>query len=536
RPPPLARASRGEPRLLDIARPVIQPAIPLDELPPVIDVSSSEPPPPPRLSLEELLALAAENQAKLEAFDAEPPPPPPAPRPQAPPIVADDEALRERFGVTIDYPTLIAERARDAVTDLGMLGRMRRPMPEERWASGEVTEERMLTRVDALLACGSESWHDIVRLLDDRPLPDPELTFGIVFFLCSVAGDDTFDEAMRLVSLSDLADEEMRVMLADALVFAPHPRIDETLPRWLGDSSADRRALAAEVLRRRGTLLGPHLEQASRDSDPRVLASVAHALCAIERGRAAGTLGWLLAHEDERVARAALETSTRLRSPFGYERAVQLVQEDRGDFASASVIVAVSGDRDARRVLEDEVAGEGHPGVLRALGWYGDVGFVPFLLGRLRNGDEETMLAALDALERLTGASLTDADPEPTYSPEERPFVRERVDYEPGATLSMDADVWESWWRAHGRAADPKRRYRWGKPWALGDLVHELRHEQFPQRDRPYAALELGFRSHTQCTLDWTAWVQRQRKQVAEWTSRVSTSSSPPGSWPARER
>src|SRR5690606_3902896 len=148
------------------------------------------------------------------------------------PMVTADEAIRERFGVAITDHELLVERARDCLDDLAGLGRMRRATDFEPWASGEECERRMLARVDAIVACGVEVFPELVRMLDDRPIPDPELTFAAVFFFGCLAGDDAFDQALRLVEVSDLSEPEMLEMVADALVFAPHPRIDQYLPRW----------------------------------------------------------------------------------------------------------------------------------------------------------------------------------------------------------------------------------------------------------------------------------------------------------------
>ncbi|HEY8430493.1 MAG TPA: hypothetical protein VIL20_19065, partial [Sandaracinaceae bacterium] len=300
----LVRATVGAPRLIDLPRTVVRPAVPVDE-PPV----PVEPPPPdvipaPPKTLAEVQALAEAARKKLEAFEAaqsrESAPEEAEERPpEPPPMVTADEAIRERFGVAITDHELLVERARDCLDDLAGLGRMRRATDFEPWASGEECERRMLARVDAIVACGVEVFPELVRMLDDRPIPDPELTFAAVFFFGCLAGDDAFDQALRLVEVSDLSEPEMLEMVADALVFAPHPRIDQYLPRWLTHDDADRRTLAVEVLRRRRTLSAMHLELLAREEDERVLAGAIRSLPTLVGRPPTGLLGYGLSHPSE---------------------------------------------------------------------------------------------------------------------------------------------------------------------------------------------------------------------------------------------
>lgn len=517
--PIFARASRGLPQLLELSREVVGPGIPLEERPLVFpDPPASEVLPAPPKSLEEVLALAKETQKRLAAFEAaqQDEPPERSSEPELPPAVLDDAAIDARFGVAITTEALLVERASDCMDDLAMLGRMRRCTDPEPWASGEDAEARMLTKVDALAACGSAIFSEVVRLLDDRPLPDPELTFGNLFFFGSLAGDDAFDQMLRLIEVSPLDDPEMLAMVTDALVFAPTPLIDRHLPAWLQHEQADRRVLAAEVLRRRRVMTLEQFDAIGNDTDERVLASAARALPTLTGRAPYGALTWFLHHPSERVVRAALESAMRLRRPVGFERAVELVSEGRGAFADAILFVAIGGDESAKALIEREMASTGAPIALRAAGWFGDASFVPFLLGRLWEGDGATAAAALEALERISGASIIDASVEPTYAPKDRPFLREPRPYEPPGILDGDPDAWESWWKRWGAAARPGVRYRWGQRWRVADTLHELTDGEFLQRDRPWAAMELCARAGAPPHLDWTDWILRQRRAVDE--------------------
>lgn len=507
---PFLRASVQVPRLLELGRAVLRPAIPLDAPPFALPEPAPEVLPAAGLSLEALRERMAAHAARLEELAKPKPAPAPEPEPEPEPR-ADDALIRERFGVAITDEALLAERARDCMDDLGMLGRMRRQGDLEPWAAGEECERRMLTKVDAIAACGASVFPHLVHLLDDRPLPDPEMTFGNVYFFLSIAGDDAFDQAARILETAELGEPGMLELCTDALVFAPHPRVDAFMSRWSRSEVADRRALAVEVLRRRRALTRELFDALGGDDDARVLASLARALPFLPGGAPPGALGWFLQRSEEPVVRAAMESAMRLRQVSGYERAVQITSARDGAWAEAVLFVGISGGPEVRAVLEDDIASAGSNTALRAIGWYGDPTFVPFLLGRLRHGDEGAQAAALEALERITGASIVDASLEAEHARGEEPFVGRRPPYEEPGILDGDPDAWQAWWERWGRAAEPEGRYRFGRPWTPTASYEEVLRETSLQRDRPWAVMELATRGGRPLPLDWHDLIVRQR-------------------------
>lgn len=516
-------ASVELPQLLTLRRDAVRPAIPLDER--TASRFPSDPPVvvPAPMTLEQLLGAAAAHRDDLQKMADEPAEDegesPPAPALPSSEELDEDEALR--FGLPITDDQLVRLRARDFCDDLGIMGRQRRCTAPEPWASGRRAERRMLVKVDAIVACGVDAFEELVRRLDDAPIPDPETTYANLYFFGSIAGDDTFDQILRLIEITDLSDDDMREMVTDALVLAPHGRTDRHFSSWLDHPDDDRRLLSVEILRRRRVLSVEQFDAMGNDPDPRVLASLARSVPTLPQF-VPGALGWFLNQKDPRIVGAALESTTRMCNPLAYERAVALVERHGGAYADAAMYVAITGGPEAAEVLRADLAVNALPITLRACGWFGDATFVPFLLGRLREGDEAQSFAALDALERLTGASIVDAGIVAEYRETEEPFVRhERREYMPPGILDGDADAWTAWWDAWGGRAEEGVRYRWGQRYVLGDNLHELRDFAFIQRDRPWAALEAEYRGRLPPLLDWTDLIVRQQRAVDEWTAML---------------
>jgi hypothetical protein len=502
--PPVVLATREEPTLVTMERKAILPSVVLLERPPpalapvVVDESVE----PDDTTLE---ALAAQAEAMLQRIHgspgapgrrAEKPPP-------APTAMELDGAL---YGEQLSEESLLRRRAADFFEDLSMMGIMRTPDEGEVWTEMLDVERRLLARIDALLACGPDAWSVAVGAMEEAALEDPDYVWGAMMLYGSVGGDDTFDQLLRVVSEVDLGDEEMRARVADAWSFVPHPRAEAELLRWLRSSHAERVLVALHALGRRRVLsVDEALGFAAEQADPRVAREALLAL-ALAAGRVEPfRLVDPLSRRAPEVLDAAMEAALAHGVPHGVVRARELVASDAADGTRAALWLALGGDERDFDALLRSAASSDAPVGLEAIGWYGHLGAVDFLIGRLRGGADD----AVRALQRITAANLTDDDPAPDYADAPKPFERAAPPtYQPEP--SLDADVWAAWWARWRHLADPSRRHRFGHPCGLRDLLWELREGWSAPASRRLVAMEASSRTTCRVPLDPRDFVPRQ--------------------------
>jgi hypothetical protein len=525
------RALVDEPRLLQLQREVLEPAVALPdpEQVPVVEVDPETPSGSPAPSLEALLAEAHAAAAQSDA------PPAPAPEPATPaPAPHPDLATSERllFGEPLTEEELRLARARGFFEDLGMMGLMRRPVDGAPWRTSANVERRLLARLDAILACGIEVFPQLVRQLGESPLPDPELTWGAILLHGMVSGDDMFDQVIRLFRMSDLSDEVALGSVADALRFLPHPRTDGFLRPLLGAPESSVRRLALRALAHRGTLEPVEALRGTHDPDLGVRREAARALGLTVTPVPDAELSRLLADPDAELLEAGLVAALVRRRPMGARAALQLTQEGRGELGRGAVYAALSTAEDGRRAFQQALAGPASPILTEALGWLGDLEAVEALLRRLEAKDP----AAAAALQRITGASLTDAFPDPDYEPEALPFGRGWRPPPPFAVLSDDPEVWRAWWSKHQARVQRGVRMRWGRPFCAEALLWEMDQAPLSAAERRLGHLEAVVRTGGALPLDPTDFVVRQERQVQAWRDFLQQrpGQPPPGSWSTR--
>ena len=516
RPP--ARATLDLPRLLDLQRDVLRPMVPLPDVPPTEPPErETEVPPAPVTDLD---ALAETARASLRALDAADDAPPAPRAPPAAPSPFDAEAAAQgAFGERLTALDVLFERARGCLEDLGALGLARRPMGPEPWWCPR-TEARLLTRIDALAACGEAVFPWLVRLLEERPVPDPELTWATVLFFACVAGDDAIDQAMRIARVTPLDEPELRASLADALTHAPHPGVYGHLAPWLDDPCAGRREVALVALGRRAALSAAALARHLAHDDPAVVRAALDGLAVTPDAVPEEALAACLAHADGAVVGAALDALVLRGSDLAARHAAARVRASAADLGDAAMHVAIGAGDDGLATLHG--AGELTPVRCEALGWYGHAASVGPLLVALEQ--KSTAAEAARALWRITGAPLTDDDPAPdldvtpfadaVWSDDELPECPD--------ALSADAALWGAWWAAHGREADPAARWRFGRRWRVEDNVRVLAAPTSRPRDRRWAALELVARTGKRLPFEAWRFIPQQLAQIAGWREALA--------------
>jgi hypothetical protein len=196
------------------------------------------------------------------------------------------------------------------------------------------------------------------------------------------------------------------------------------------------------------------------------------------------------------------------------------------------VYAALAATDAARPVFGRARAGVKDPVLAEALGWLGDLDAVDVLLAWLEQGEP----AAARALQRLTGASLTDALPDPTYAtPEEHPFGRSFRPPPPFEVLTADAAVWRAWWTKHRARAQPGLRTRWGRAFSPAALLWEVDEGPFGPEDRTLAWMELVVRTGELQPLHVDDFVARQERELVEWRRVVRASATAQaGTWRSR--
>jgi hypothetical protein len=503
-----------EPKLLEFPRDQIFPVVPLPE--DLVNASG-----PPRLP------AGPPDAPEVQALHARFPPPPRA---------FEARAEKAQLGVAIPEPDLLFMQARACFEDLAGLGNNRRPEPDALWYRPR-TEERLLARVDAVLACGEWVLPRLIKMIEDRPAPDPQMVWAALFVCGSVAGPDMRDQMMRLVATAPLKLPPMRLRVADALALAPHPGIDEALRPLLRARESFRREVAVVVLGRRGALTIAEVLDACNDRSRPVARAAVRAL-----GRTPGDVPppvWrtLLASDDMEIAEAAMSAAILHRSELGARRAAELLMEGRAWFGEAALHAAVGLDeRTGFGVMRASAEKQAAMKLMAAFGWFGHIEAVPWLIEQLGAGGAVAE-AAVGALHRITGAGLTKDDPEPEYEHGDLPFVRAPARPLPVVGLLPEPGPWDAWWRKYRGEARAGTRYRHGHVWAPEDNLWDMEDPLSDTITRRFCYLELVARTGVTLPFDPLHFVARQQRQIAALRGAVaSAGGSASGNWPTRYR
>lgn len=543
--------SLDTPRLHWVARPSIVPRIVvplLVEAPPAA-LPAPAAAPTSFAELAEASALARQGTLAAAARAVAPPQALPAPAAtiEAPPAVSEESFVRER--------------ARDCFEEVTMAGMQRIPLPGDPWRTSVVIEQRLLASLDLVAGLGPVAVGHVADLYRDSPIKDPSRAFAVGMILGSIAGRDALGAAEQVVLAGD-ADAAVLAALGDALALVPHADLPLALATASRDASVAVRAMAWDVIARRGLRSVDELAAAAHDKPPVTAVLLEH----LALGGFRDLPAWLeaLRPSPDPALRAAVNLATALGGvPYASTHLAAAADAPwEGEALDhPAVLWAIAGDEQDAAALLDRATRAPAPHWCLAVGWAGAAAAIPRLLELLAHEDEAVRVAAGGALYRITGASLVELvplDEEEIHVPEPRdPPVGERPapprlarvvssprDQPPEASPEMverpttNAGAWQDWWARNAAAFDAQGRYRHGRPYTPALSLHELDAGVATFAERRALQRELVVRTGVVVRFDPRDFVRTQEVALEAWAPEARRMSSVVGRWqrPARRR
>ncbi|NUO48567.1 MAG: hypothetical protein HOV80_06895 [Polyangiaceae bacterium] len=452
----------------------------------------------PQVGIEDVLAGVMERDQEDEAEDD------------------DDEALAP----TPERARTLEERrrepiyrqlhalGRDLMEDVGMLGTLRRPLPDEVWLGPERFEQRLFAQLDALFsltipAAANEPVYALVEELyayaTEWAIPDLGRAFALALPLGCIDGEPS---VRWLVTLLRHAHPQTHPAIVDALCLGPNPRIAPALADALSGTEPLEVVLALlEAARRRADVPASALAMALDHPDERVVAAALRAL-----GRVDPSISVPLLNDALGLGGAPAVAAAEGLAGFG-EKDVFVtlrgwLEADPGPdpgtpaferSAAALRALACRGDmRDEPVVLRAAFA---QPGGLRFLGTFGYPPHAELLFEHLDSPDRR--IEARRGLRIMLGGDFEstqdDFDRDPPIAEE---ILRDRSER-----------------RAKARAASGRLRRGQSHRGAL-TLVSELADPLSRGVERPDLAFELGMLVRTVLPFDSADFISRQKAGI----------------------
>jgi hypothetical protein len=484
------RSSGDEPGLHRVERASLVPTL---RAPPAPELAE-EPAPidlPEPTTFEELRAVAAAAQqiakqriaAAIERGK-------PAPRLAAPPAPEPPPGFAFAPGAALPEDDFVRRWARECVDEIAMLGIQRAPQVGDDWRTCSTLERRMMRALDALAALGPTAIAYVEPYVLDAPAADPLKVFAMAFVGGCLEGRDILAGAERVLLRFGPGDPAIAAAFVSAMKLSTNPFAPGALRGLLASEDPARRAIAVEVMVKRGWLAPDELGALAVEEDPRVLALALPALARAGGPDLEGALRRALGHADEALHLAALDAMALVGHPRAGEGTRAASRGSLGE--RAYVALALVGDDGDRRWLVDRLRASPTRATVEAVGWAGVIDAVPLLIGVLTiASDDQVKRAAGEALDRILGARLLDTiqvfpereeeievrDPEPeplaprVGDPRDLPSPGSPEDLE---VPSMDPARWRAYWLEHGKRFDVKVRHRRGRPHAADVLLDEL--------------------------------------------------------------
>ncbi len=523
-----------------VAGPLPPPAPPPDPIDPALPAAA-------RLSIVRERAAARKEaaEARREAWAAaraasrqKPPPEPP------PGFVVGPHAA-------ISAEAAIRKKARDCFEDVAALGMMRAPLLGDDWRNMVSLEQRLFAALDAIVGLGPHALSALESFVIDAPAKDPTRGFAAAMVCGSLAGRDALAVAERALAHLGAKVPENAEAFAEGLVLAPNPDIFVVMRRWLEDEDSALRAIAIDVLSRRGLATPNEIEKALGDDEPNVIAKALVPAAISLHPALARRAEELFEQTHEDVSRELAWAMVLGDTPFAVSRLRTWLGTPKE--ADALLPIALAGERDDIEALVDLTIAKATRPRVTALGFAGSVRSIATLIDLLRTAkDDELKLTTAFALQRLTDAPLFDNTtiapekidvPEPDEpddpAPAARPLAKRVADSRDlpadgsadAATLpTTDPERWKAFLASREAYAE-QLKLRRGKPYTAATTLIELSDAPLVPFERRVLHRELVIRTGEALAFDPAGFVATQQRELDAWATPARRASMQLGSW-----
>lgn len=415
----------------------------------------------------------------------------------------------------------------------------RRPQGAELWSFVRFAEVRALRALDALLALDLSLLGAFETGLSGSPAPDPAWTLGLTVLGGCLSGRDGLAMAERLLHVQP-AEPAAIAAHVEGLVLSRHPLVELIAREHLRSPAVEWRWAGAATLARRGTASPAELAACARDV-PRVAAEGLLPLALLGLPEVRDLLDEV--HAGAQAAGGAL-LSAYLEAALvsGHPYAIDLLGSAAHRVDEHAIrLLGISAERNTAAELYAWCQRAPTVALADALGWAGDPAFIGLLIELLSSDDEPLTHAAAAALERITGAGLTEmveidpgADEGPPAAPPLDPDPRDPVP-EGSPDLvelpSRNPEQWRAYVKEHEAEWSPGVRTRRGAPYSPARSAVDLQGHPCSFAERRLLYLELMVRTGWTFRLDLTAFVDEQQARLTELSGLVAQHRGTPGEW-----
>jgi hypothetical protein len=320
-------------------------------------------------------------------------------------------------------------------------------------------EERLLSQIDAILACGPGAIRDLEAYWHARrDDEEPYRIWPIVFTLACLDGPKPLLAIERVIESLPESALPRALCAADCITASPHPHWMPLALDLLASPHPLARVVGIEVLSRRQSFAPEQADEHLQDPSPQVIAAAVRALARHPDARLPSPrISACLASADPTIAAEAARALTLWGSPDAVHalRTGAALGQVLTPIARIEILV-LAGSLDDLPLVQS-ILGRARvtPAVLRATARLGSAGAWSFLLHHL--ADSDLARVAQEALETVFG------------------------DLVPGGKAGRAPAVWRE--AIAERGLDPSIRYRRGRPWSPATVAAECQSGGLPRAE-----------------------------------------------------